>query len=338
MPGKKKKSNVVTLSDGTTITLRQTSTWQYMKHHKWLYIMLLPGLLYFILFKYVPMGGLVIAFKEYSPFRGIWGSPWVGFSNFISLFGGGGLTSTFGYAFVRVLGWTLVWAFFATFTTYIGGILLSLLLNSKKTRLSKMWRTLFIVTIAVPQFVSLLLVRNFFSNGGIVNTICHSIGLTGFLRSIGLVSTSYIPFLSAPGWAHVMIILINIWIGVPYQMLIATGVLMNLPSDQLESARVDGATNFQIFRKITMPYLLFVTGPALITDFVKNINNFNVIYLLTQDVYTTTNQAMASSQAKEVDLLVTWLFRLTQDYYNYKMAVLSCLLSVQYSPWLHLTG
>ena len=245
---------------------------------------------------------------------------WVGFSNFISLFGGGGLTSTFGYAFVRVLGWTLVWAFFATFTTYIGGILLSLLLNSKKTRLSKMWRTLFIVTIAVPQFVSLLLVRNFFSNGGIVNTICHSIGLTGFLRSIGLVSTSYIPFLSAPGWAHVMIILINIWIGVPYQMLIATGVLMNLPSDQLESARVDGATNFQIFRKITMPYLLFVTGPALITDFVKNINNFNVIYLLTQDVYTTTNQAMASSQAKEVDLLVTWLFRLTQDYYNYKMA------------------
>jgi arabinogalactan oligomer/maltooligosaccharide transport system permease protein len=245
---------------------------------------------------------------------------WTGLKNFISLFGGGGLTVTFGYAFVRVLGWTLVWAFFATFTTYIGGILLSLLLNNKKTRLPKLWRTLFIVTIAVPQFVSLLLVRNFFSNGGIVNTICANIGLTGFLRNIGLISTSYIPFLSAPGWAHVMIILINIWIGVPYQMLIATGVLMNLPSDQLESARVDGASPFQMFRNITMPYLLFVTGPALVTDFVKNINNFNVIYLLTQDVYTTTNQAMANSQAKEVDLLVTWLFRLTQDYYNYKMA------------------
>lgn len=245
---------------------------------------------------------------------------WVGFNNFISLFGGGGLTVSFGYSFVRVLGWTLVWAFFSTFTTYIGGILLSLLLNSKKTRVPKLWRTLFIVTIAVPQFVSLLLVRNFFSNAGIVNTICSNIGLTGFLRDIGMISTSYIPFLSAPGWAHVMIILINIWIGVPYQMLIATGVLMNLPVDQLESARVDGATPFQIFRKITMPYLLFVTGPALVTDFVKNINNFNVIYLLTENVYTTTNQAMANSQAKEVDLLVTWLFRLTQDYYNYKMA------------------
>lgn len=63
-----------------------------------------------------------------------------------------------------------------------------------------------------------------------------------------------------------------------------------------------------------------VQGPALVTDFVKNVNNFNVIYLLTQDVYITKDQALASSSAKEVDLLVTWLFRLTQEQYNYKMA------------------
>lgn len=276
-----------------------------------------------VIFTVIPILLLIlVAFTNYDqnhmPPSGLFN--WVGLNNFISLFGGGGLTVSFGYAFVRVLGWTLVWAFFATITTYVGGILLSLLLNSKKTRVPKLWRTLFIATIAVPQFVSLLLVRNFFSNGGIVNTICAKIGLTSFLQGIGLVSTSYIPFLSAPGWAHVMIILINIWIGVPYQMLIATGVLMNLPTEQVESAKVDGAKPFQIFRKITMPYMLFVTGPALVTDFVKNINNFNVIYLLTENVYTTTNQVMANSQAKEVDLLVTWLFRLTQDYYNYKMA------------------
>lgn len=276
-----------------------------------------------VVFTVIPILLLIlVAFTNYDqnhmPPSGLFN--WVGLNNFISLFGGGGLTVSFGYAFVRVLGWTLVWSFFATITTYVGGILLSLLLNSKKTRVPKLWRTLFIATIAVPQFVSLLLVRNFFSNGGIVNTICARIGLTGFLQGIGLVSTSYIPFLSAPGWAHVMIILINIWIGVPYQMLIATGVLMNLPTEQVESAKVDGAKPFQIFRKITMPYMLFVTGPALVTDFVKNINNFNVIYLLTENVYTTTNQVLANSQAKEVDLLVTWLFRLTQDYYNYKMA------------------
>lgn len=244
---------------------------------------------------------------------------WVGLTNFATLFGGG-ITSTFGYAFWRILGWTLVWSFFATLTNYFGGILMSLLINSKRTRGGKLWRTLLVVTIAVPQFVSLLLMRNFFANTGIMNTLCERIGLTAALRSAGLISTSYIPFLSAPGWAHVMIILINIWVGVPYQMLIATGVLMNLPSDQLESARMDGANPFQVFRAITMPYMLQVTGPALITDFVKNFNNFNVIYLLTQGVYVTTNQLMANSQAKEVDLLVTWLFTLTQDYYNYKMA------------------
>lgn len=244
---------------------------------------------------------------------------WVGFSNFVTLFGGG-ITTTFGYAFIRILGWTIVWSFFATLTTYLGGILMSLLLNSKLTRGTKIWRTMLVVTIAVPQFVSLLLMRNFFANSGIVNTICANIGLTGFLRDIGLISTSYIPFMTAPGWVHVMIILINIWIGIPYQMLIATGVLMNLPTDQIESAKIDGANPFQVFKSITMPYMLQVTGPALITDFVKNFNNFNVIYLLTQNVFVTTNQFMANSQAKETDLLVTWLFTLTQDYYNYKMA------------------
>lgn len=245
---------------------------------------------------------------------------WIGLRNFRDLFSSGGLTVTFGYAFVRVLTWTLVWAVFATFTTYIGGILLSLLINHKNTKLPRLWRTLFIITIAVPQFVSLLLVRNFFANNGIVNTFCTNIGLTGWLRDIGAISTSYIPFLSAPGWAHVMIIIINIWVGVPYQMLIATGVLMNIPSEQMESAKIDGATPRQIFVHITMPYVLFITGPSLVTDFVKNINNFNVIFLLTNGVFTTTNQLMANSQAKEVDLLVTWLYTLTQDYYNYKMA------------------
>lgn len=245
---------------------------------------------------------------------------WVGFTNFKNLLSSGGLTITFGYAFRKILIWTLIWAFFATLTTYFGGILLSLLINNKKTKLPKLWRTLFVITIAVPQFVSLLLVRNFFANNGIFNTFCASIGLTDLLRDLGVISTSYIPFLSANGWAHVMIILINVWIGVPYQMLIATGVLMNIPSDQLESARIDGATPRQIFMHITMPYMLFVTGPTLVTDFVKNINNFNVIYLLTDGVFVTTDQAMANSQAKETDLLITWLFNLTQNYYNYKMA------------------
>lgn len=246
---------------------------------------------------------------------------WVGWSNFKNLFTDS-VTVTFGYSFRKVLTWTLEWAVLATFTTYIGGILLAKFINNKKTKLPKMWRTLFIIAIAVPQFVTLLLVRNFFADSGIVNTFCTNIGLTDFLKNVGLVPSnlSYIPFLTNPGWAKVMIVIINIWVGIPYQMLIATGVLMNIPEDQIESARIDGANPFQIFVKITMPYMLFVTGPSLITDFVKNINNFNVIYLLTQDVYVTSDQLLANSNAKEIDLLVTWLFRLTNEYYNYKMA------------------
>lgn len=246
---------------------------------------------------------------------------WVGFKNFKSLFTNS-TTITFGYSFGKILIWTLEWAVLATFTTYIGGILLAKFINNKATKWPKFWRTLFIIAIAVPQFVTLLLVRNFFADSGIVNTICANIGLTDFLKKIGLVAShlTYIPFLTDPNWAKIMIVLINIWVGVPYQMLIATGVLMNIPEDQIESARIDGANSFQIFAKITMPYMLFVTGPALITDFVKNINNFNVIYLLTQDVFVTSDQMLANSNAKEVDLLVTWLFRLTNEYYNYKMA------------------
>lgn len=69
-----------------------------------------------------------------------------------------------------------------------------------------------------------------------------------------------------------------------------------------------------------MPYILFITGPSLVNSIVSNINNFNVIYLLSKDVYTTSDQLMANANANEVDLLVTWLYRLTQDQSNYKMA------------------
>ena len=177
----------------------------------------------------------------------------------------------------------------------------------KKTKCPKLWRTLFMVTIAVPQFVTLLLVRNLFSDSGIFNTMMANAGVTDFLKVIGLLGKNmdHIPFLTDQHWAKFMIILINIWIGVPYQMLIATGVLMNIPSDMLEASVIDGASPLQSFIYIKLPYLLSVQGPALVTDFVKNVNNFNVIYLLTQDVYITKDQALASSSAKEVDLLVT---------------------------------
>lgn len=245
---------------------------------------------------------------------------WVGLDNFSKLTA---LTadSSFGYAFTRVLAWTLVWAVLATFTCYIGGILMAMFINNRNTKGKKFWRTCFMVAMAVPQFVSLLLVRNFFADLGIVNTICKNIGLTDWLYSIGAIPTAnFIPFLTHPAWARPMIILINIWVGIPYQMLIATGILMNIPTELIEAAKIDGANAWQSFKSITMPYILFITGPSLVNSLVANINNFNVIWLLSRDVYTTSDQLMANANANEVDLLVTWLYRLTQDQSNYKMA------------------
>lgn len=275
-----------------------------------------------IIFNVMPLVVMIcIAFTNYDqnhmPPAQLFG--WVGFANFKSLFQTS-LTVTFGYTFWRILAWTLIWAVLATFTTYFGGIILALLINNKLTKFKKMWRTLFVASISVPQFVTLLLLRNFFANNGIANTFCANIGITGLFQKLGWISTSYIPFLTDPVWAKITIVVINIWVGIPYLMLIATGVLMNIPEELKESAKIDGANAFQIFKSITMPYMFFITGPYLVTQFTANINNFNVIYLLTQDVYTTTDQKLAASSGKEIDLLVTWLYRLTSEQYNYKMA------------------
>jgi len=245
----------------------------------------------------------------------------VGLENFRTLFTSTA-SSSFGYAFGIVLSWTLVWAFAATFSNYFLGIGLASAINNPKTKMKRVWRTMFIVSIAVPQFVTLLVVRNFFSEIGIANSIATEWGITEFLKNIGWVPAhiNHIPFLTDPNWARVMIILINVWIGVPFTMLIATGVLMNIPKELYESARIDGASSFKQFIYITMPYMLFVTAPFLVTQVIHNINNFNVIFLLTQDVFITRDQMLANASAREIDLLVTWLYRLTQEQYDYKMA------------------
>ena len=284
----------------------------------------------FVVFTIVPLFILIaVAFTNYDqqhmPPNELF--TWVGLNNFFTLFGGGGMTSTFSYSFAKVLTWTLVWAFFATFTNFFGGILMAMFINDKKTKFPKFWRTLFMVTIAVPQFVTLLLVRNFFSNNGIFNTMMANAGVTDFLHNIGLLDKglSYIPFLTQPGWAMFTIIMINIWIGVPYQMLIATGVLMNIPADMIEAARIDGANPVQMFFRIKLPYLLSVQGPSLVTDFVKNINNFNVIYLLTNGAPACDTYYRGT--AGKTDLLVTWLYKLTIDNKDYNLGAVIGILT-----------
>ena len=230
---------------------------------------------------------------------------WVGLENFKNLFSFG--PTGFGSTFITVLIWTLVWAFFATFIDYFLGLAVAMLINKKGIKFKKLWRTILVLTIAVPQFVSLLYIMKMFGNDGIVN---------GYLMKWGWIS-SPIPFWTNPTLARVMIIVINIWVGIPYLMLIATGLLMNIPEDLYESARIDGANPVQMFFKITLPYMLFVTGPFLLTQFTGNLNNFNVIYLLTQG---RPQSMKLTGNAGYTDLLVTWLYKMTVTDTNYKMA------------------
>ena len=263
---------------------------------------------------------------------------WVGLDNF-RLLADLSAGSAFAHAFPRVLGWTLVWAVTATLSCYIGGILMAMLINRRRTVCKPFWRTCFMIAMAVPQFVSLLLVRNLFADVGLVNTLCKQWGITDWLYAAGAIPTAnVIPFLTDPQWARPMILLINFWVGVPYQMLIATGVLLNIPHELTEAARIDGANGMQVFRHVTMPYFTHITGPSLVAAMVANVNNFNVIWLLSRDVYVTTDQLMAAAGATEVDLLVTWLYRLTQDQSNYKMASVIGLMVFAVCSALSLTA
>ena len=134
--------------------------------------------------------------------------------------------------------------------------------------------------------------------------------INGMLMNWGWISEP-LPFWTNATWAKVTIIGINVWIGIPYLMLIATGILMNIPADLYESAKIDGAGVWKQYTKITLPYMLFVTGPALLTSFVGNLNNFNVIYLLSGGNPLNTELGVQGGvSVGHTDLLITWLYKM----------------------------
>lgn len=273
--------------------------------HKTLLALPLLGIFLFTVMPTIFM--ILVAFTNYDYFNN--GSAnlftWVGLQNFNEMFfvktGSG---AAMGLAFGEILSWTLMWAFFATFTNYFLGMLVAIMINKKGIKLKKMWRGILVLTSAVPQFISLLYVARMFDNNGLVN---------GLLINWGIIKdqADIIKFWENKDLARVMVILINIWIGIPYLMLISTGVLMNIPQDLYESAKIDGANPWQQYMKITLPYMLFVTGPYLLTSFMGNINNFNVIYLLSGGGPTNPGLVNSSGSVGYTDLLITWLFKIT---------------------------
>jgi len=278
--------------------------------------LLTPAILGIIVFTVLPtIFMILIAFTNFDKFHNPPGQfliDWVGFENFADIFRGQGeIANRFG----PVLLWTLIWAFFATATNYIGGILLALLINKKEVKMKKLWRTVFVLTIALPQFITLLAMRSLLRIDGPINAMLMSIGLID-------APVEFLALASSPWTARAMVILINIWIGVPYTMLMTSGILMNVPTDLYEAAQIDGATKRQAFFHITIPYILFITTPYLITSFIGNITSFNVIFLLTNG-----GPVVPGWQAGETDLLVTWLYKLTIEQSDYNIGAVVSILT-----------
>lgn len=226
---------------------------------------------------------------------------WVGFRTFHDLI----MFKTWSYTFFHILEWTIIWAIVATFTTYMGGVLVALLVNQKGIRLKGMWRTIFIIPYAIPQLVSLLVMKNMFNGQfGPIN------------QYLGYFGLSKLPWLTDPTMAKITVIIVNMWVGIPVSMILIMGVLTAIPKDLYEAAEVDGASAFLKFRLITMPFILFTTAPLLIIQFAGNINNFNVIFLLTKGDPVNGKFQYGGS----TDLLVTWLYKLTLDQQKYNIA------------------
>lgn len=283
--------------------------------------LLTPAIIFIVIFTIIPTVLMIfIAFTDMqssSATSGIVLVNWNGLSNFANLFGGDAsneIAREVGRNFGRVLLWTFEWAIIATFTCYFGGIFLALLINRKDVKLKKLWRTIFILTIAIPQFITLLIMRNLLIETGPINTMLMNLKIISepidFLKQSSAAGTSAADIWTARG----TVLVINLYIGIPYTMLMTSGILMNIPSDLYEAATIDGANKWQMFRKITLPYVIFVTTPYLISSFIGNITSFNTIFLTTGGGPTLKG---SGDIAGHTDLLVTWLYKLTVDNYKY---------------------
>ncbi len=196
---------------------------------------------------------------------------------------------------LRIFLWTVTFALLSVITTFSVGLLIALLLQAN-TPGKRFFRTLLIVPYAIPALISVSVWKGMLNdNFGVVSN---------FLESI---LNTQIPFFSDPVWAKVGILLINLWLGYPYFMLVCSGALAAIPSDMYEAAKVDGANTWQQFQSLTLPMLLVAVGPLLIASFTYNFNNFVLI-----EAYNEGGPPIfgTPTPAGHTDILISYAFRL----------------------------
>ncbi|MCI9361157.1 MAG: sugar ABC transporter permease [Hungatella sp.] len=211
-------------------------TWRAVKRNKSLYFMLIPGILFYVIFKYGPMVGLIAAFKEYQPFLGFFGSPWVGFKHFQRLFGSG--------SFLRIMKNTLVISGLNLFFYFPVPVIIALLLNEVRVN---WFKRLVQTVIYIPHFLSWVVVVGicyslFTTDGGIINNFIMNV----FRRDA-------VDFMGAEAWLRPMVVFQNIWKESGWGTIIFLAALAGVDIEMYEAAKLDGASRFQQIWYITLP-------------------------------------------------------------------------------------
>lgn len=277
------------------------------------YLIMSPGFLLLIFVVVFPIIFVVLlAFTNYDLYH----SPpaklvdWVGLKNFFDLF----QLESWRQTFFSVLSWTIIWTFVATTFQVALGMFLAILVNQKDVKGKAIIRTVFILPWAVPAFVSILVFAGMFNESfGAINR-----------DILGFFGIDPIPWMTEAMYTKVALIMIQTWLGFPFIFAMVTGVLQSIPEELYEAATVDGATNFQKFKNITLPLVLFATAPILITQYTFNFNNFNIIYL-----FNGGGPAVSGANAGGTDILISWIYSLTMTSAQYsKAAAITMLLSL----------
>ncbi len=197
---------------------------------------------------------------------------------------------------VRIVTWNFLFPTISVLSTFALGLAIAIMFNDKDFPFKKLIRSLLLIPYTIPALISIIIWRGMLnSEFGVVNRF-----LENFVSAAPRWTTE-------PFWAQVAILLVNLWLGYPYFMLVASGALQSIPADIYEAAMIDGATGWARFRRITLPLLLVAVGPLLIASFIFNFNNFNLIYLFIQGGPPIVG---ASTQAGHTDILLSYVYKL----------------------------
>lgn len=272
---------------------------RFITKYKYLHLMLLPCLVWLILFKYVPMFGIIIAFKNYrgigAGFLGIFQAPWFGLENFRQFF-----TSIY---FYRVLGNTLLISLMRLVFAFPIPVLFALLLNEIGNRHFKK----FVQTISyMPNFLSWVVIAALLST--ILSTDSGPVN-----ELIKMVDGKPVFFLGNEGWFRPILVLSGIWQGLGWGSIIYLAAISGLPQEQYESARIDGATKFQTIIHITLPGIMSIVAIMFILQVGRAMtDNFEQIF----NMYSPAVYQVA-------DIFDTYVFRsgITEGRFSYAAAV-----------------